>query len=303
MSRPAIEFEVLEIDAGLRLASFLQKCGVSLSVIRGLKYLEDGLLVNGQRAQTNRCLLPGDRVSLLQQPEPTFSARPEDVPLALVYQSMEALVVNKPAGMATHPDPSHHTATLANAVCGLYRRQSYGGTFRPIGRLDTDTSGLVLCAGGAASAHLLATTVKKLYLALVRGALPLKKGVIDAPLCAQPGSTTRQQVDAAGRPSRTEYHVLSSGREASLVAVLPKTGRTHQIRAHFAHLGHPLLGDELYKGPKAFLRRHALHCAGLRFLELSGNCPVLYVPPPADMQAAMWHLGLAHSGLEKMHLL
>lgn len=286
MSFVDIGFTVEERENGMRLGPFLRGRAVSLSVVRGLKYREDGLLVNGQRARTSQPLAAGDAVLLRLPDDGGLSARPEDFRLTIVYQSRDALVVEKPAGMATHPDPSHHSGTLANAVSGLYQGQGLCRAFRPVGRLDTDTSGLALCAQNAAAAHLLGQSAQKLYLALAQGALAQKSGVIDAPLGPMPGSSVRQWVCADGRPSQTHYRVLAASQEASLVAVAPKTGRTHQIRAHFAHLGHPLLGDALYGGGTGFLHRHALHCAGIRFKELGGNRPALYSRPPPDMYAA-----------------
>ncbi len=287
-----IDFTVQPPEDGQRLSVFLRVRGVSLSVVRSLKYLPGGLCVNGAPARTSHTLCTGDAVALLLEEEEGYSALPQAVPLSFVYQSRDALVVDKPAGMATHPGPSHHGGTLANAVCGYHAGRGRAGIFRPVGRLDTGTSGLALCAGHAASAHLLAGTAEKMYLALVRGKLPTTAGLINAPLGPKPGSATRQWVSEAGRPSVTEYHVLAVGGTASLVAALPKTGRTHQIRAHFAHLGHPLFGDALYGGPMELLPRHALHCAALRFCELCGNRPVLWCPPPPDMRAAMAHFGL-----------
>lgn len=286
MSLVDIGFTVDAQEDGMRLGPFLRGRAMSLSVVRGLKYREDGLLVNGQRARTSLPLAAGDAVLLRLPEDEGLSARPEVFSLGIVYQSRDALVVEKPAGMATHPDPSHHSHTLANAMSGLYQGQGLCRAFRPVGRLDTDTSGLALCAQNAAAAHLLGQSAQKLYLALAQGTLAQEEGLIDAPLGPMPGSGVRQWVCADGRPSQTHYRVLAACPQASLVAVAPKTGRTHQIRAHLAHLGHPLLGDALYGGGTGFLHRHALHCAGMRFKELDGNRPALHSPLPPDMCAA-----------------
>lgn len=288
-----IIFEVQKAEAGMQLGFFLRGRGVSQSVIRRLKFLPNGILVNGSPARTNMCLATKSTVSLCQMQEDGFSARAENMPLAIVYQSQEALVINKPAGMSTHPDPSHKSGTLANGVCWLYKQQKGAGVFRPIGRLDADTSGLVLCAGAGISANILGATVKKIYLAIVNGTPP-QNGIINQPLCPQPGSKTRQHVSQNGKTSVTEYKLLCKGQSASLVAVLPKTGRTHQIRAHFAHIGHPLVADALYGCTSTVLKRHALHCAAISFTELSGNCPALHVALPKDMQAALWHFGMEY---------
>lgn len=257
-----------------------------MSTIRSLKFEENGIVVNGERAHTNKVVHTGDLIQLNETQEAGFSVTPQKKPLDILYRSRDALVVNKPAGMSTHPDASHHHNTLANRVCGLLDGEGDSGVFRPIGRLDADTSGLVLCAGNMASADLLAKSMQKVYVALVEGCPEHAEGLIDVPLAPQPGSAVRQQAAKTGKPCQTLYKVLASSEQASLVAVHPLTGRTHQIRAHFAHIGHPLLGDSLYGGDQRHLKRHGLHCAALRFNELSGNRPGLFCPLPSDMKMA-----------------
>lgn len=287
-----LEFRVEPGEDGLCLGPFLRRRGVSLALVRSLKGVEGGLLVDGAPAHTNRKLAAGQLAGLGLPAETGCSAAPQNIPLELLYHSRDALVVNKPAGMVTHPGPSHRAGSLANAFCGMMQRQGLPAVFRPVGRLDADTSGLALMAMNAASAPLLARSLQKSYLALAGGRLPAGEGIIDAPLAPAPGSSVRQQVHPAGRPSTTRYRVLGSAGGGSLVLVRPQTGRTHQIRAHFAHLGFPLLGDALYGGERTLMRRHALHCAGIRFAELAGNQPGLWRPLPNDMLAALHSLGL-----------
>lgn len=292
MKEQRVSFVVPAGEAGMALSAFLRRRGVSLRTIRSLKYQQEGILVNGQRARTNQKLAADDTVELVLPREEGFSARPQDIPLEIIYHSQDALVVEKPAGMVVHPGPSYHSGTLANAVCGLLQQRGEEGVFRPVGRLDKNTSGLALCAVNAAVAPLLASLAQKTYCALVTGRLQQARGVISAPLGAQTGSAVAQQVKPDGRPSETEYEVLQAGDKASLVKVAPRSGRTHQIRVHFAHLGHPLLGDALYGGDMTLLKRHALHCAALCFEELCGNRPHLHSGLPQDMLAAALALGL-----------
>jgi 23S rRNA pseudouridine1911/1915/1917 synthase len=284
--RGRLLFVAQKEEEGLALGPFLRRRGLSLTVVRSQKHLNDGLLVNGCRARTNQKLKTGDSIELRMPGEAAFSARPQRLPVDVVYESAEALVLDKLAGMAMHPGPGIHTKTLANAVCGLYSLHFDGGVFRPVGRLDADTSGLALCAQTAASAKKLAASARKVYIALVWGRMPLGPGEVNAPLAAQTGSAVRQQVRPGGRPSKTQYEVLAACPRASLVLARPHTGRTHQIRAHMAGLGHPLLGDELYGGPAGFIKRHALHCAAIQFEELGGNRIGLCRRPPDDMLAA-----------------
>ena len=285
MNASPVVFVVPKEETGITLSSFLRRRGVSLRMVRSLKYLPRGIVVNDKEAHTNHVLVQGDRVELGALHNEGLSARPEEIPLSIVYQSAEALVLNKPAGMVMHPGPSHHSGTLANAVCGLFHKQRKAGVFRPVGRLDGDTSGLVLCAANAASALILGKTLQKEYIALVGGYLPLGEGNITAPLGPKQGSAVAQAVRIDGRDSQTDYTVLATANEASLVSVKPRTGRTHQIRAHFAHLGNPLLGDAMYGGDTQVLHRHALHCARIHFDELCGNSPTFTCPLPNDLGA------------------
>lgn len=288
-----IRFTVTPGEAGMKLGAFLRRRDISLTLVRSQKYLPDGLLVNGERARTSLLLAAGDDVCLVLPKEEGFSAAPQDIPLDIVHESAHALVVNKPPGMVTHPTGRYHSETLANAFCGLMQKRGKASVFRPVGRLDADTSGLALCAMSAAAAPLLGKTAQKEYLALATGRMPLGAGTVEAGLAPVAGSAVLQRVDGEGRPSRTEYTVVSACDAASLVRVWPRTGRTHQIRAHFAHLGHPLLGDALYGGDMERLSRHALHCGRLQFTELGGTVVRLACPPPGDMLAAMAALGLS----------
>lgn len=293
MGETVVGFCVQPQQAGLRLGVFLRRQGLSLGVVRGLKQQPLGITRNGRPARTNELVQADDEVRLRLPAPEGFSARPQRLGLDIVYESADALVLNKPPGMPVHPGPGIYGGTLANAVCGLYAaRGEPGGAFRPVGRLDAGTSGLVLCARHAAAAAKLAASCEKVYLALACGRMPGGTGMVDAPLGPKPGSAVRQQADPAGRPCLTEYEVLAVGDGVSLARVHLRTGRTHQIRAHFSHLGYPLLGDGLYGGDVGGLKRQALHCAGLCFEELGQNRPRLSCVPPADMLGAAAAAGL-----------
>lgn len=286
-----ISFEVGAEEKGAKLGNFLRGRGVSLSEVRSLKFLEGGLLVNGKRARTCEVLQPGDTVCLQLPGEAGYSARPEALPLDILYESCHAMVVNKPAGQVVHPGPSHREGTLANAFCGWMEARGQAGIFRPVGRLDGGTSGLVVCAMNAAAAPLMGRTMQKEYWALAEGRLP-PKGRIDAALGPVPDSAVEQRVSEAGRPSVTVFETLAAGAGASLVRVWPQTGRTHQIRVHLASVGHPLVGDALYGGGTLVMDRHALHCAQVRFTELGGKTVEVKAPVPEDMLRAAESLGL-----------
>lgn len=284
-------FEVETQETPVKLGLFLRRSGVSMGLLRSAKYVEGGLLVDGQPAHTNRLLLGGEQVTL-HLPERATSVEAEEIPLEILYESAHAMVINKPAGLVMHPTLSHHGGTMANGFAWLMRQRGAQLPFRPVGRLDAGTSGLVLCAMNAYAAPLLAREMEKVYYALAAGALPLGQGCIDAPLGAASGSAIQQQVCPGGRPSLTEYEVLAASSAASLVRVMPKTGRTHQIRTHFAHIAHPLLGDWLYGQAMDGLDRQALHCGELTFQEPGRGQVCLCAPLPADMLAAAGRVGL-----------
>lgn len=285
-----LHFTVPPEEDSIRLGPFLRRQGLSMTLVRRLKYREDGLCVNGQRARTNLTLHSGDTVqATLPNEEGDVFLLAEAISLDIVYESPHALVVNKPAGLVMHPTRSHPGGTLANAFAALMqaRGSSHRRPFRPIGRLDGNTTGLVLCAMNPYAAPLLSQSLQKEYLALAAGALPPGPGSVEVPLGPAPDSVIRQQAGPGGRLSRTDYAVLPGGGDYSRLRVFPRTGRTHQIRAHLAHIGHPLLGDGLYGGPCDCIGRHALHCARVTFCEPGGAPVTLEAPLPADMQT-LW---------------
>ncbi len=282
-----IYFVASEKNEGSSVGGLLRAQGISLALVRSLKYIDDGITLNGVRARTNMLLKTGDKVGITLPPPSEFSALPQDIDIDVLYQSADAMVVNKPAGMATHTGPSHPCNTLANAFCGLLHKSgANGGTFRPIGRLDAYTSGLVLCAMNAAAAPLLARSMRKSYLALATGCVAQPQGVINSPLAAAPNSAIMQQVDPNGRSAVTHYTCLATTKTASLLQLTLQTGRTHQIRVHMASIGHPLLGDELYGGSRSLIARHALHSAQLSFGQLQAAPVTLKADMPQDMRQA-----------------
>ncbi len=193
--------------------------------------------------------------------------------------------MDKPAGMSTHPSLGHPTGTLANVFAAM--PDAKGRAFRPLGRLDRDTSGLVVAAMHPHAAHRLAKRMQKTYLAVVGGAMT-GTGRTDAPIFTDP-ATPRRTTDALGQAAATRWRVLFTQKDRALVALAPETGRTHQLRVHMAHVGHPLLGDALYGGEVSEINRHALHCAHLRVMNYFGEGAPLVVssPLPADMAALL----------------
>ncbi len=278
-------FEVPKEEAGIKLGVFLRRQGISMSLIRRVKFEPNGLQVNGQRVKTNHVLQEGQYVCV-QLPMDEMSLQAQEMPLKIVYEDMHVMVINKPAGLVMHPTRSHKDGTLANGFSFLMQQRGCQYAFRPIGRLDANTSGLVLCAMNAGVAFRLASSLNKVYLAIVEGVI-CKDGTVMAPLLQREDSAILQCVHPNGKQSCTDYTVLAYNRDATLLAVRPKTGRTHQIRVHMAHLGHPLLGDDLYGGSMEKMGRHALHCAEISFYCFENKKQVFVLPMPCDMLACL----------------
>ena len=192
-----------------------------------------------------------------------------------------AVVLEKPPQLAVHPTLNYPGGTLANGYAAWAAEHGHSPVFRPVNRIDKDTSGLVLAAKNAYAAPLLAGGVAKLYYAIAQGALPLGEGVIDAPIGRRGDSIIGRCVTPEGKPSRTEYTIIKEENGLSLAACVPVTGRTHQIRVHFASIGHPLAGDDLYGGSRERIARQALHCARQSFA-----VPV-YTPLPDGIRVEM----------------
>lgn len=276
-----IDFTVDEKDNGTKLGVFLRRQGVSMSLLRSVKFINDGITINGKQVHTNYTVKTGEQV-IFALPQEPLSADPQQLEVQAVYKSSHAIVYNKPAGMMTHPSGSRRTGTLANQFSWMMAQQETPTAFRPIGRLDAGTSGLVLCAANAYAAPFLADNFHKTYFALVQGDIA-SSGTIEKPLLGAPDGSVLQMVDAAGKYSRTEYEKVQDFNGITLVKVRPITGRTHQIRAHFASIGHPLIGDSLYGGAM-LMQRPALHCGRLVFTEPEGNNIELEQPLPDDMR-------------------
>jgi len=250
-------------------------------------------------------------------PEPKSpDAQPEDIPLDILFEDDELLVINKPAGIVVHPSAGHEEHTLVNALLHHCRGQlsGIGGVARPgiVHRLDMETSGCLVVAKNdtthlALSAQFAGRSVAKAYLAIVCGELPPESGEICAAIARHPNHRKRMAVTKGGRKARTTYRVLEQLRAATLVEAQPHTGRTHQIRVHFQHLGHPLVGDPVYGKRQSqqvaeltgyTAPRHLLHAHKLSFKHpRTGETLSLEAPPPADFQEALATLRRGQMGL------
>ena len=229
-----------------QLSSFLRgELKMSYALMNKLKW-GDAIRVNGTPQRTNYPVKPGDVITVrLEEEEPEYPA--EDGQLSILYEDDFLLAVDKPAGMLIHPSRSKFDGTLANLVAGYYQRTGQKSAFHPLTRLDRDTFGIVLLAKNAHVHTLLQQAkVQKTYHAYVYGWETEEAGVIDAPIARRPLPSLLRYVGPEGKPSRTEYRVLERGENICKLALRPVTGRTHQLRLHCAHMGHPILGDPQY---------------------------------------------------------
>ena len=242
------------------------------------RLIESGeVAVTGKTAGKSYKLAGGEDIAVtLPEPEPV-EAVPQDIPLDVVYEDADVIVVNKPSGMVVHPAPGHPDGTLVNAL--LYHcagtLSGVGGALRPgiVHRIDRDTSGLIIAAKNDAahqylSAQLADHTLARTYECIVVGKLREDRGTVDAPIARHPTDRKRMAVVAGGREAVTHWEVIARYPGYTHVRCRLETGRTHQIRVHMAYIGHPILGDTVYGAKKEVpgLTGQCLHAVGLRFL-------------------------------------
>ena len=224
------------------------------------KWINDGhVLVNGDQVKVKYKLAVGDRVKIIPEEPKKIDLTPENIPLDIVYEDDDVIVVNKPQGMVVHPAPGHPDHTLVNALLYHSPLSTINGEFRPgiVHRIDKDTSGLLMVAKNDMAHRSLAAQLKtktndREYVALVHGVIKEDQGTIDAPLGRSLKDRKKQAVVADGRHAVTHFRVLERFHHYTLVACRLETGRTHQIRVHMKYIGHPLAGDPLY-GPRKTL--------------------------------------------------
>jgi 23S rRNA pseudouridine1911/1915/1917 synthase len=291
--------ELFADHASERLDAFLsRRLGERLSRSHAHKLIADGLVtVNDAPAKASHRLARGDRVVASLPPAETPALVAEAIPLRIVYQDEDVIVVDKPPGLTVHPAAGHPRGTLVNALLALCPELAeIKGTLRPgiVHRLDKDTSGLLVAAKNEAAQANLARQLKdrqvhKVYLALIQRRLERPEGVIDGPIGRHPRRRQRMAVVEGGRQALTHYRVREFLRDAySLVEAEPLTGRTHQIRVHFASIGHPVVGDRLYGKASELVGRQFLHAWRLGFrLPKGGRYREFESPLAADLEAAL----------------
>lgn len=284
-------------EDGITLLSLLKnREKLSSRTIKSLKFREGGLRVNGEEVTVRRVLRAGDVVELAVEDRAADASEtvvPRKLPIKLLYRDAYITVCNKPPHMPTHPSHGHLDDTLANALAFLASVKGEPFVFRPVNRLDGDTSGIVLTANDRISAGRMFNQMKngeirKTYIAVVCGTPDPMRGVIDAPIARAGEGILMRTVSERGREARTEYNTVAVSKDGkySLVVLRPLTGRTHQIRVHMSYIGTPLVGDFLYGERSELIDRHALHAARMTFAHpADGRSITVSAPLPDDFTA------------------
>lgn len=278
---------------GRPLLSFLKsELNVSGRLLTRLKRTENGITVNGERVTVRYTVRAGDVLELADGDSGASDAvEPRELSIEVLYEDADVIVVNKPPHMPTHPSHGHRDDTLANAMA--YRYLGTPFVFRPVNRLDRDTSGVVLIAKNQRAAAFFSSAMangkfKKKYIAVTDGELE-PFGTVNAPIRRKEQSIifreTCKDGDEGAQSALTEYKTLYKSSGYSLVELSPKTGRTHQLRVHLASLGAPICGDDLYGKASDIIDRQALHAASLEFPLTEGKRITVFAPIPKDIQA------------------
>ena len=282
-------------EDGITLLALLKgRERLSSRTIKSLKFREGGIKVNGEEVTVRRVLREGDVIELAvedREEDRAESVIPRMLPIKLLYRDAQVTVCNKPPHMPTHPSHGHLDDTLANALAYLASVKGEPFVFRPVNRLDGDTSGIVLTANDRISAGRLFEQMKngeirKTYIAVVCGVPEPMRGLIDAPIARADKGILMRTVSAEGREAKTEYNTVAVAKDGrhSLVVLRPLTGRTHQIRVHMSYIGCPLVGDFLYGERSELIDRHALHAARMTFAHpADGRTITVSAPLPDDL--------------------
>lgn len=288
-----IDYVITNLPSGQKVSGFLKQKGYSVQSIKMLKADTNAVYVNGVSAHMKQRLKDGDRLTVhIRETENSDQIVPVDLPLDIIYEDADFMVINKPAGMPIHPSAGERDNTLGNALAWYFKEKGF--VFRCINRLDRDTSGLTIVAKHIVSAGILGhmVTLKseegicREYLGIVRGKMNPEEGVIDAPIGIKEGPHLERTVDFVhGDRAVTHYRVVDETEKHSLVLLRLETGRTHQIRVHMRYLGYPLIGDYLYNPDMEHIERQALHAFRLTFCHpITGVRMKFETPMPEDMK-------------------
>lgn len=282
-------YQITKEDTPTTISVYLKSMGYSQPVIRHLKRTKEGILKNGIWARVNEPLLAQDTLIIRLIEEEGSFIEPTEMPLDIIYEDEDIMVINKAANIAIHPSQGHYHSTLANGLAFYFKQQGESFVYRCMNRLDRDTTGLLIIAKHMLSAAILSSMIAKReihrkYLAIAEGIVP-ECGTITAPIARVCNSTIERCVQENGEFARTHFKRIAYKNGYSLVSLQLDTGRTHQIRVHMKYIGHPLPGDFLYNPDYSIMQRQALHSHCLEFTHPITGMPLTFtVPLPEDMQ-------------------
>lgn len=290
-----IDYIIDEDNAGLRVEQFLRRKRYSGQNLSEIKRMPKSILVNGVHYYMRQELSTGDHLQVrICETQNSEKIPPTKLPLDIIYEDEDLLVLNKPAGMPIHPSLNNYTNSIANALAYYFQSQGKPFIFRCCNRLDRDTSGLTIVSKHLVSGSILSDMTKyrevhREYLAIARGSVTPFEGTIQAPLGRKEGTIIERTVDwEHGEDAVTHYKVVKEANGHSLVSLRLETGRTHQIRIHMKYLGYPLIGDYLYNPDMEYMTRQALHSHHMEFTHpITGEHMSFTAPLPEDMARVM----------------
>ena len=290
-----IDYIIDEDSAGLRVEQFLRRKRYSGQNLSEIKRMPKSILVNGVHYYMRQELSKGDHLQVrICETKNSEKIPPTNLPLDIIYEDEDLLVLNKPAGMPIHPSLNNYTNSIANALAYYFQSQGKPFIFRCCNRLDRDTSGLTIVSKHLVSGSILSDMTKyrevhREYLAIARGSVTPSEGTIPAPLGRKEGTIIERTVDwEHGEDAVTHYKVVKEANGHSLVSLRLETGRTHQIRIHMKYLGYPLIGDYLYNPDMEYMTRQALHSHHMEFTHpITGEHMSFTAPLPEDMARVM----------------
>ena len=290
-----IDYIIDEDSAGLRVEQFLRRKRYSGQNLSEIKRMPKSILVNGVHYYMRQELSTGDHLQVrICETQNSEKIPPTKLPLDIIYEDEDLLVLNKPAGMPIHPSLNNYTNSIANSLAYYFQSQGKPFIFRCCNRLDRDTSGLTIVSKHLVSGSILSDMTKyrevhREYLAIARGSVTPSEGTIQAPLGRKEGTIIERTVDwEHGEDAVTHYKVVKEANGHSLVSLRLETGRTHQIRIHMKYLGYPLIGDYLYNPDMEYMTRQALHSHHMEFTHpITGEHMSFTAPLPEDMARVM----------------
>lgn len=290
-----IDYIIAEDSAGLRVEQFLRRKRYSGQNLSEIKRMPKSILVNGVHYYMRQELSKGDHLQVrICETKNSEKIPPTNLPLDIIYEDEDLLVLNKPAGMPIHPSLNNYTNSMANALAYYFQSQGKPFIFRCCNRLDRDTSGLTIVSKHLVSGSILSDMTKyrevhREYLAIARGSVTPSEGTLQAPLGRKEGTIIERTVDwEHGEDAVTHYKVVKEANGHSLVSLRLETGRTHQIRIHMKYLGYPLIGDYLYNPDMEYMTRQALHSHHMEFTHpITGEHMSFTASLPEDMARVM----------------